>query len=164
MSNNDNRAPFHYIPFQNPNPSHLNNQHPSSSSSHNINGGHHPFLNQQQLGFHEDLIPSQIMSFRDFFHRSVDYTTLSEAFDISYSSPEVMVDHHHHHHGNPRGSTTQQQQQQQIASSPPLNSPFSSSSNEAEADGDLKIRKNEQKDEDHMGDKEDLGKSKKGYV
>ncbi|XP_044491984.1 WRKY transcription factor 71-like [Mangifera indica] len=144
MSNNEKKPPFHFDPFdsspqgfnrlpfnffqdhhQNPNPSMYNNQRPSPT--------------QGLQGFDPS---SYSMSFTDCLHGSMDYNTLSRAFDISSSSSEVISPIEDASNNKKTSTLRVGRDSAGINENPSTpNSSVSSSSNEAAADEDSENNK-----------------------
>ncbi|MED6152108.1 hypothetical protein PIB30_088826 [Stylosanthes scabra] len=147
MANEDhNKDQFHHFE-----PFYYNNNH----HGHELNQSNFPFSSQNhhQEGFIDNNI---ITSFSDCLHgNSMDYNTLSRAFDLSCSSPEVI--------SSSIDDNNNKKQQQQILLN--HNSSVSSSSNEADAsvteeDSAKSSKKHEKQDQEDEEEDEDA-KSKK---
>lgn len=134
MSNNEKRSPYQCDPFD--------------YNSHEIDRSSYPYFNyginssiynipqtpadpqtQNLHGFESD--PSYLMNFTDCLHGSMDYNTLSKAFDISCSSSEVISPPLLDQEDNSNNKATAEGVGDRNPSTP--NSLISSSSNEAGA-------------------------------
>ncbi|XP_044501596.1 WRKY transcription factor 71-like [Mangifera indica] len=153
MSNNEKKTPVHFDPFD-CNPQEFNRlgfnlyEHHHHHHHHHQHQDQNPSMNQRPSptqGFQGFDPSSYSMTFTDCLHSSMDYNTLSRAFDISCSSSEVIspVDDASN---NKKNSTTVHVGGDSAGindnpSSP--NSSVSSSSNEATAD---EVSENNKKD------------------
>ncbi|KAJ0112935.1 hypothetical protein Patl1_01449 [Pistacia atlantica] len=169
MSNNEKKTPFRYDPFdcnpqgfnrlgynffqdhhQNQNPSIYNNQRPSPT--------------QGLQGFDPS---SYSMSFTDCLHGSMDYNTLSRAFDISCSSSEVISPIEDASNNKKSSTVHAGGDSAGINENPSTpNSSVSSSSNEAAADEDSENNKKDKQPKarengDHEKNKKAGNKPKK---
>lgn len=114
---------YHYDPF------YYNHHELNQPSFPLFRDNNHSMTSQN---FHQGLDPSHHTSFTDCLHGSMDYNTLSRAFDLSCSSPEVIssIDDN-----NPKKLPSAGDSSVGISGnqSTTLNSSVSSSSNEADA-------------------------------
>lgn len=120
---------------------------------------HYNQLDMNRSIFHQQALDPAFMSFTNFFDTSLDYNSLSRAFDVSCSSSEVIspVDDKSKSGGVGGKSLIKQ------SSTTTPNSSVSSSSNEAAAaeEDSFKSNKEDTKGSENNKDEE---KSKKQYV